>query len=294
MKVLSSALVVACAVASSIASVVIAPITSSPASAAESCGATILKPTGEAWRCTFADEFSGRVVNSKKWIPLTSQSSGLRGNGDCWVNTAETVRVASGTLRLSTRKLSSPITCTPRGAEPFETSYVSGSLSTYLKFMQAFGRWEIRAKFPSLRTPGSQTALWLYPYQLTYPWSAGSGEIDIAEFYTTYPDRVIPFIHYTTRTADPSVTNNYCLVQNPEEFHTYVLEWTRERVRILFDGRVCIDHLIDPALPLVAPQPLDIPFTTNLTQSLGVGTNSMDSNTQFPLTTQIDYVHVWA
>lgn len=268
-------------------------MTAVPAAAADAyCGPTIRKASGEAWRCTFADEFSGRAVDSTKWMPLTTQNSGLRGNGDCWVNTPDTVRVAAGTLRLSTRKLTSPITCTPRNTEPFSTRYVSGSISTYLKFAQAFGRWEIRAQFPAIETPGSQGALWLYPFQMTY--GRVSGEIDIAEFFSTYPDRVIPFVHYETAAVDPTVTNNYCMVQNPDEFHTYVAEWTRERVRVLFDGKVCVDHVINPAPPLVAPQPLDHPFTTNLTQSLGVGKNSMDANTRFPLTTQIDYVRVWS
>ena len=266
--------------------------TAAPPRSSVSCGAKVLKANGRPWKCTFAEEFSGTSLDAGKWIGLTTANSGLKGNGDCWVNTPENVAVRDGVLRLTTRKEPAPITCTTNTGTTFETEYTSGAVTTFGKFEQAFGRWEIRARFPQITTTGSQGALWLYPRELKY--GAGSGEIDIAEFYSTYPDRVIPYIHYETATTDPSVTNNYCMVSDPWNFHRYSVEWLRGRITIAIDGAVCVDHRIDPLSPLVAPQPFDHPYTTNLMQSLGVGENSLDENTPLPLTTEVDWVRVWA
>jgi beta-glucanase (GH16 family) len=266
--------------------------TAAPPRQSVSCGEKVLKANGRAWKCTFADEFSGTSIDSRKWIGLTTARSGLKGNGDCWVDTPANVAVGDGVLRLTTRKEPAPITCTTNTGTTFDTEYTSGAVSTFGKFDQAFGRWEIRARFPQITTVGSQGALWLYPRELKY--GAGSGEIDIAEFYSTYPDRVIPFIHYNSATSDASVTNNYCMVSDPWNFHRYSVEWLVGRITISIDGNVCVDHRVNPASPLVSPQPFDHPYTTNLMQSLGVGVNSRVDATPLPLTTEVDWVHVWS
>lgn len=254
------------------------------------CGAKVYKENGQAWRCTFADEFSGSTLNSKYWSAMTTASTKLRGNGDCWVNSPNNIRVTNGVLRLTTRREAAPFTCTT-GYNPQVTS---GSVSTYGKFSQTFGRWDIRARFPQITVPGSQSALWMTPARNLYGAWPASGEIDIAEFFSTYPDRAIPYVHYLLGSLDKTVTNNYCMVTNPWEFHLYSLVWTNGRIVVSIDGTTCVDHKINPALPLLGSQPFDKPFVINLTQTVGVGTNSLADATPLPLTTEIDYVHVWS
>jgi hypothetical protein len=65
-------------------------------------------------------------------------------------------------------------------------------------------------------------------------------------------------------------------------------------VTISYDGRVCLDHAIAPAPPLTGSQPFDQPFTLNLTQALGIGTNAFGEKTPLPATTTVDYVRVWS
>ena len=195
---------------------------------------------------------------------------------------------------MTARKESAPFVCnSPFG--DFTTEYTGGMISTWGKFAQTYGRFEIRAKFPATSIPGLQSALWLWPQNTTKygSWPA-SGEIDIAETYSLYPDRAIPYIHYLEAVPDPNVTNNFCMITDLGAFHTYVAEWTPQTITIEYDGQVCLIDDWKPAPPLLKPAPFDQPFIVVLTQALGSGNNAFDSaTTPLPATTEIDYVRVW-
>lgn len=260
---------------------------------APSCGPAIAKIIGGKWVCTFADEFSGTSLDRSKWVPQTTAASGFHSGTECFVDSSKNISVASGYLNLTVRREAAPFSCSsPFGN--YDTQYTSGMVSTWGKFSQAYGRFEIRAKFPAAKVAGLQSALWLYPQNLTYgPWP-GSGEIDIAEAYSKYPDRAIPYIHYNELTYDPTVTNNYCMIGNLGSFHKYVAEWTPTTITIKYDGAVCTVHKINPLEPLAGSAPFDQPFIVALTQALGVGDNAFNAaTTPLPATTQVDYVHVW-
>ncbi len=83
-----------------------------------------------------------------------------------------------------------------------------------------------------------------------------SGEIDVAELFSAYPDRAVPYIHYNSAGTDPNVTNTNCLISDPSSFHTYALEWTPTSIKVIYDGRTCLIDYWNPAWPLTAPQPL--------------------------------------
>lgn len=257
-----------------------------------SCGDAVLKADGSRWTCTFADEFTGSKLDTGKWLVQLTADSGFRGGGDCVVDTPENVSVSRGRLSLTTRKEAQPFTCTnPSGNYP--SQHTSGMVTTHGKFSQTYGRFEIRAKFPASTVPGLHSALWLWPARpAKYGAWPASGEIDIAEQYSAYPDRAIPYIHYSTAAADPTVTNNHCLL-DPTAFHSYVAEWTRSTITISFDGRTCVKNSINPLAPLSAPAPFDQPFLIALTQVLGIGGNTFTGSTPLPATTQVDYVRVW-
>lgn len=248
------------------------------------------KTGGDTWTCTFVDEFNGTTYDRTKWSAATTAATGLSQSNDCWVDSPNNIAVADGVLSLTSRREPAPFTCTKQGAS-FSTNYSSGSLMTTGKFAQAYGRFEIRAAMTASKKPGLHSALWMWREDQN-----GSGaEIDIAEFYTRYPDRLIPYIHYLP-TNDPTVTNNYCLVDRPEDFHTYVTEWDTQGIKISYDGVVCIDHQFKASGQYVPPAPFDQPFFMILTQSLGVAgtTNAFDpATTELPATMKIDYVKAW-
>src|SRR5690606_29563291 len=122
------------------------------------------------WTCTFGDDFLGRSLDLAKWTPQLTATSGYTSGGECFTGAAANITQSGGTLKLVARKLWRPVVCaSPRGA--YATKYTSGMVSTYTKFAQAYGRFEIRAKFPGSRQPGLQSALWMYPEApATVPW----------------------------------------------------------------------------------------------------------------------------
>lgn len=270
-----------------------APTTTTTTAPAPTCGATVLKADGSAWQCTLADEFGGTTLDSTKWIAQQTANSGYTSGGECYFDRTNNVSVGGGVLTLTARKEAAPFTCPSPGGD-WTTQYTGGMVSTAYRFSQTYGRFEVRAKLPTATVKGLQTAFWLWPDNATKygNWPA-SGEIDIAEYYTQYPDRVIPYIHYNDGGLDPNVTNNWCMVTDPTQFHSYVAEWTPTTISIIYDGQTCVVDTWN-ALGLAKPAPFDHPFMVVLTQALGINTNAFDpATTPLPASTQVDYVHVW-
>jgi beta-glucanase (GH16 family) len=285
------------------AAVLVAPASSSsaatntaPKPSSTACGAKIYKSTGQAWTCTFADDFSGFTLDTKKWTTQQTALSGLHGGIECLVNTRNNVAVSGGTLQLTVRKEAKPFTCkNPYGY--YTTQYTSGGVTTTGKFAQAYGRFEFRAKISPAQVGGLQTSFWLYPTSSKYGVWPGSGEIDVAETYSNYPDRAIPYIHYLhSLDADP-VTNTQCKIANMSSFHTYVAEWTTTGVTISYDGVPCLTHRWSALLPLTGSKPFDQPFSIIITQVLGgaLSTNAFNATTTpLPASTVVDWVRAWS
>jgi beta-glucanase (GH16 family) len=186
------------------------------------CGPRLPKATGGPWRCTFADDFSGTTIDTSKWVAQRTETSGYTSGPDaCFVASANNIGVSDGTLKLTARKEAKPFTCkNPYG--DFETQYTSGMVSTAGgRFSQTYGRFEFRARISSADVQGLHSALWLWPVDAKrYGAQPASGEIDVAEMYSAYPDRAIPYIHYNRAEPDPTVTNTACLISNLDAFHT--------------------------------------------------------------------------
>jgi beta-glucanase (GH16 family) len=260
------------------------------------CGSAIPKSTGGYWQCTFSDDFNGRTLDPYKWVAQRTDTSGYtNGLTACFVDSPDNISVSNGALKLTAREEVRPFTCNDPGGA-FQTRYTSGMVSTALgRFSQTYGRFEFRAKVSPAKVPGLHSALWLWPVNSTnYGSYPASGEIDVAEMYSAYPDRAIPYIHYNPAAPDPNVTNTECRIANLDALHTYAVEWTRTEIRIIYDGETCLVDRWNPASPLTAPQPFDQPFFIALTQALGVGTNEFNAtSTPLPATTEVDYVRVW-
>ncbi|WP_379191171.1 glycoside hydrolase family 16 protein [Nocardioides caeni] len=256
-------------------------------------GVAAVSSTDGVWRCRFSDDFTGTTLNRNKWIVQHTPVTGWRSGRECYLNHPENVRVSGGLLSLTAREKAKLFLCETPGGGGYWTRVTSGMVTTWGRFQQTYGRWEIRARFPDVTTRGVHSALWLWPRVQNYGAWPRSGEIDIAEFFSGKPDRAIPYIHYRKARWDPSVTNTSCLIDRTR-FQTYRLDWTRSTLTVSIDGKVCVRHTINPAWPLSKPAPFDKPFFLALTQALGIGQNGYSSwTTQLPATTQIDWVRVW-
>ncbi|WP_310962771.1 glycoside hydrolase family 16 protein [Nocardioides terrisoli] len=248
---------------------------------------------GGEWTCTFDDEFDGTSLDPSHWQVLTTAQGGFHGGPECLVDSPQTIRVRSGELHLTTQSTRKPVVCnTPWGS--YTTSYISGAVTSKGVFSQAYGRFEIRARFPDLATAGLYDGLWLYPESPAYGAWPASGEIDLAEHYSAWPRWVNYNLHYagedqdTTRTPRPT-----CRISSPADFHDYVLEWSSDQISMIYDGQTCWSTAWTPAAPLVSPQPFDQPFFMILNQAVGTGANAPTSASALPATMDVDYVRVW-
>ena len=249
--------------------------------------------SGGTWECTFSDEFDGRGLDATKWAVTQTGHTGFRFGGECYVDDPENVSVDDGHLSLTVREVGKEFTCRS-AVDAFRTRHTGAMVTTAKRFAQAYGRFEVRARFIAEPVTGLHSAIWLWPSKRTYGAWPRSGEIDIAEYYTRYPDRVIPAVHYASARRDPTATNTGCRVKNPDQFHTYAAEWTPDAITITFDGDVCMSTAWDKPGPFKRPAPFDQPFHLNLTQALGIGQNPFDpKRTPLPATMQVDHVRVW-
>ena len=183
---------------------------------------------------------------------LSSLASGYRNGPECYLGDvsplgADDVVVADGVLRLTARALDHEIVC-PSLSGDFPSSWTGAFVTTYGKYTTTFGRVEVRAAFPDVDVAGVHAALWLWPQDLAYG-SEITGEMDLAEYFSLYPDRAVPFLHYEPAVPDGTNTNNFCLIEDPSAMHSYVIEWEPGHVTISYDGEVCVDHDIAPAPP---------------------------------------------
>ena len=291
---LRALLAVALALAVSAAALVTTqPGSAQAATAAPDCGPRVSKNLFNAWRCTFADDFNGSALDTTKWIAQTTAASGFTSGRDCFRDSTDNVSVSDGALNLTVRQEAAPFTCAKPGGA-FSTDVTAGSVSTFNRFAQAYGRFEIRAAFPAATTAGVHSAFWLWPTTITEAWP-GSGEIDVAEYYSRYPDRVIPFLHYAPTKYDANMTDNNCLVADPSAFHTYTLEWTSNAITISYDGRVCLKDSGWSPVGHRKPYPFNSPFMIALTQGLGAaGNDYVAGTTPLPGTMKVDYVRAWS
>jgi len=287
-------LVAAAAVVGISALVIVVRLWSSADEPQSGCGGV---PTVEwsrgTWQCTFSEEFDGARLDATKWAVTQTGHSGFRFGGECYVDDPANVSVGDGHLSLTVRDVGERFTCRS-SVDAFRTRYTGAMVTTAKRFAQVYGRFEVRARFLAEPVTGLHAAIWLWPSARTYGAWPRSGEIDIAEYYTQYPDRVIPFVHYASARPDPTTTNTRCRIKEPDRFHTYAAEWTPDAITITFDGQTCMSTRWDQPGPFQHPAPFDRPFHLNLTQALGIGQNKFDpARTPLPATMQVDHVRVW-
>ena len=258
-----------------------------PALTDDACGPAIVKDDGTQWRCTFVDRFTGTTLDPGRWIVQETTVTGFRSGRTCFTRSSDNVWLRDGALHLTARK-GRWSRCSAR-LRGFATRYTGGMVGTRGRFSQTYGRFEVRAKYPSAKTIGLHGGFWMYPVEHTYGSWPSSGEIDVAEWWSYKPNLVLPSLHFDGR--DPDVDSGWgCTVGDATSFHTYAVEWRPDVIRFFIDGKLCFARSWTPEPPLVAPQPFDHPFSMIL--NMGVGPN-VSWKTPFPSTLVVEYVKAW-
>lgn len=289
---LGSLMLGACLLTAAGGSTATASVATTTATPTGSCGTQVVVSDGYTFTCSWSDDFSGPSLDTSKWSPFDTSANGFTSaSQECYRPDSRNLDVRNGALRMTVRRELFPVTCkTPGGS--FKTRYTAGGVMSWSKFNQTYGRFDFRASFPAASV-GLQSALWLYPQELTYGRWPASGEIDAAEYYGTYPDRVIPALHYATSLLGSQLSGLGCYMSDPQQFHTYTVVWTPDGLQFLQDGVLCWQQT-PQADGLKSPAPFDQPFFLLLNQALGQGANLVTNSTRLPATMAVDYVRVWS
>ena len=255
-----------------------APVTTRTQAKPDACGKKPApKLNGKQWRCTLAENFTGKKLNRELWMVFRDKEP-ARKSTSC--RKADNVVVKDGQLRLRVRK--------NKGRK---CPYTSASISTHRRWSQKYGRFEARIKVQGTKERGLQESFWLWPddrVESKVKWPA-AGEIDIAETYSQYPDLAVPFLHYTKNDnggPEPGLNTAWDCKAHRGRWHVYTLIWGPERIEIRVDRKRCL-------LNKSGDRAFKKKYIIALTAALGIHRNKVSSDTPLPARMAVDYVKVW-
>ena len=222
------------------------------------------------WRLTFDDEFNGSSLDTSKWNP--NDPWGRERNHELQAYATNAFEVKDGVLRILAQRGEAIYAGKPR-------TYTSGMMTTYGKFSQQYGRFEIRCQVP--KGKGMWPAFWLLPEPLGWP-----PEIDVLEILGHQPDKVYMTHHF--RDAERNHKSHGGSWTGPDfsaGFHEYAVEWSPERIVWLVDG---VERFrSEQSIPT---------RKMYLLVNLAVGGDwpgAPDAKTVFPSALEVDYVRVY-
>jgi len=173
---------------------------------------------------TFDDEFEGASLDQSKWAPHYCGAATI--NSELQAYTPDSFEFTGTALRI-------------RGDRRAFAgkAYTSGAMTTYGRFAQTYGYFEMRAKNPDGR--GTWSGLWMLPQNHSWP-----PEIDIVEVLGQDPLTSYQTYHYT----DPSLvspsnptgkTSTGAVTSGPDysyDYHTYAVSWRPGELIFYLDG----------------------------------------------------------
>ena len=247
------------------------------------------------WELEWSEEFNGTRLDTKNW---NYELGVIRNEGSFQAYTKDCVKVKDGVLQLiSKAEKTRNENFGKRGAGHWPSSvktqpFASGSVTTRgTRTFSPPSRLEFRARIPKAK--GVWPAIWTM-HQNKYKWPA-NGEIDILEHISQEPNTVYSIFRWgkNGNRQEYKITRTTNIPQYSKEFHTYVLEWDFDMMRILIDdkevGRIDINAAKYPN----GDNPLLTPCYIIMNTAIGGnGTwpEKADKPEQYPVTFEIDYV----
>jgi beta-glucanase (GH16 family) len=179
----------------------------------------VTDPRTLGYHLTFDDEFKGNKLDTSKWIDSYPDGVRTHSNGEQEYYAPDGYRVHNGHLELIAERRS-------MGGMP----YTSGIVTTYGKFAQEYGWFEIRAKFP--KGKGLWPAFWLLPADKSWP-----PEIDVLEILGHQPNKVYMTNHYVGEdSSHVGDGGNFVGPDFSAAYHTFALQWTPTALTWYVDG----------------------------------------------------------
>ena len=222
------------------------------------------------WQLTFDDEFDGPALDATKWVPHYNYTAII--NHELQAYIPDAFSFSDGILHITAKH--------EPGVQGGHTQqYTSGAMTTFGKFSQMYGYFEVRCKLPHGK--GFWPAFWLLSDSNQWP-----PEIDIFE-NIGMEDHTL---HFTNHWKGPDGKNRGKGQQTdgPDytaDFHTIAVDWEPDAIVWYVDDveqcRVA-EHIAREKMYMLL--------------NLAVGGDwpkSPDAATPFPSSYDIDYVRVY-
>ena len=188
----------------------------------------------EGYQLVWADEFNtGDMPDTTKWTYKTGDGCpNLCGFGNKelqWYADASSKnsRIENGKLIIEAHK-----------EDTGTRHYSSARLNSRFKGGWRYGRYEVNAKLPG--GVGIWPAIWMLPTDWKYGGWPASGEIDIMEHVGYEPDSIKGTVHTKSFNHIKKTQQglDFKLPDCEDEFHTYGIDWTEEKMDFFVDDTV--------------------------------------------------------
>lgn len=214
------------------------------------------------WILVWNDEFNNNKIDPSKW---RIEDAALLKNNEKQYYSSDEVYVQNDCLVLRSQK-----------RRKGDREYTSGLVSTNGKYAQKYGRFEMRAKFPSGK--GIWPAIWMLPISGKWP-----PEMDIAETYGN--NQVYMTNHFTVNGILDSEGKGYEIPNLAHDFHVFTLEWAPQELQWYIDGVLCFSTKQN-----IPHEPFYLILNTAIG---GDWPGDPDSTTIFSQYHMIDYVRIY-
>jgi beta-glucanase (GH16 family) len=227
-------------------------------------------PSRAAWKLSFDDEFDGTTLDLSKWTP--ADPWGWERNQELQAYVTNAFEVKDGVLRVRAERKAARYAGKERAC-------TLGMMTTYQKFSQRYGRFEIRCRIPSGK--GLWPAFWMLPEPLGWP-----PEIDVLEVLGHEPDKIYLTHHFRdSARKHKSHGGSWKGPDFSKDFHTFAVEWTPEHL-IWFVDEV-ERYRSEDSIPT---------GKMYLLVNLAIGGDwpgAPGAATQFPNALEVDYVRIY-
>jgi beta-glucanase (GH16 family) len=226
-------------------------------------------PARPGWELAFSDDFDKPLLDSKRWN--RTDPWGLERNHELQAYVEDAFEVKDGILRIKAQKRSADYSGKRR-------AYTSGMLTTYRKFSQRYGRFEIRCRVP--KGQGLWPAFWLLPEPLGWP-----PEIDVLEVRGQETNKVYMTNHWGSQRHHQQEGGSWAGPDFAADFHVFALEWYPNRLLWFVDD---VERF--RTTQQVPRQKM------YLLVNLAIGGDFLgnpDASTPFPSSLDVDYVRVY-
>lgn len=235
--------------------------------------------SGQERQLVWEDNFDGNKLQSDNWNIVTGDGCPNLcgwGNNERQIYSADNHTVANGFLTITAKKEGQ--------------AYTSTRINSKGKKEFQYGKIEIRAKLALGK--GVWPAFWMLGSNIDVVGWPRAGEIDILEYVGKEPDHIFTSLH-TPASYGTTINTKKAIVPGIEEgFHTYAIDWTKDRIRFLIDDQLFYEFA--PENKNQDTWPFDQPFyiLVNLAVGGNFGGPEVDDSI-FPQEYVVDYIRVF-